>query len=158
MKKLIIAVTAIAFIGIGGSPAFAQTAPEPTVVPGVTIPEDLAVECAESDGRVDSDNDGVSDACVEFYTAAEVGWSDHHGSGGQHHDDDGRAVGRAAAVDRFGRVADPRDGCAAARWRRHHRGRHSPSLDRNSELNRRSPAGTQYNIAGACRRRDSNSH
>jgi LPXTG-motif cell wall-anchored protein len=66
MKKFIIAATAVAFIGIGGSPAFAQSDPEP-IVP---IPEDSLVECGESDGRTDVNGDGIADACLEFYVEA----------------------------------------------------------------------------------------
>jgi len=67
MKKFIITATAIVFIGIGGSPAFAQTpAPIPPVLPGVTLP--LPIECSEQDVNApDTDGDGIPNACVNFY-------------------------------------------------------------------------------------------
>ena len=67
MKKFIIAATAVAFIGIGGSPAFAQSDPDP-IEP---IPENSLVECGESDGRVDNNGDGIADVCLEFYVEAQ---------------------------------------------------------------------------------------
>jgi|GEM_PF-2499034 len=68
MKKFIITATAIAFIGIGGSPAFAQTpAPNPPVLPGVTLP--LPIECSERTGGSPVDGQGgpISPNCVDFY-------------------------------------------------------------------------------------------
>jgi len=70
MKKFIITATAIAFIGIGGSPAFAQTpAPNPPVLPGVTLP--LPIECSERTGGSPVDGQGrpISPNCVNFYIA-----------------------------------------------------------------------------------------
>ena len=66
MKKLALAVIATAFIAISHSPVSAQT-PDPTVVPGVTLP--LPVECDERDGGSPVDDQGRpnSPACVDFY-------------------------------------------------------------------------------------------
>jgi LPXTG-motif cell wall-anchored protein len=69
VKKLIIAITAIAVIGIGGSAAHAQS-PDPTPLPGAPVP--LPIECSERDeGAVDSNGDGIPDNCVDFYIEQE---------------------------------------------------------------------------------------
>ena len=71
MKKLIIAAAATAIMVMGGSPASAQTNPDPTVLPGVSLP--LPIECSERDnGAPDSDGDGIPDVCVDFYIAQVV--------------------------------------------------------------------------------------
>ena len=69
MKKLALAVITTAFIAIGYAPVSAQTT-VPPVLPGVTIPDNRLVECGESDGRTDTNGDGIADSCVEFYVAA----------------------------------------------------------------------------------------
>ena len=69
MKKLIIAATALAVIGFGGSAAHAQTLPDPEPNPDVSLP--LPIECSEQDeGGTDVDGDGIVDDCLEFYVEA----------------------------------------------------------------------------------------
>ena len=63
MKKLATAVIATALIGFAHAPVSAQSAPEP-IVP---VPDEMLLECGESDGRVDSNHDGVADKCTDYY-------------------------------------------------------------------------------------------
>lgn len=63
MKKLATAIIATAIIGFSHAPVSAQSAPEP-VAP---VPDEMLLECGESDGRVDANNDGVADKCVDYY-------------------------------------------------------------------------------------------
>ena len=76
MKKLILAFATVAFIGIGGSAAHAQT--DPTPLPNTSVP--LPAVCSERDlpgGAATADVDGdskpdVPAVCVDFYVAEEV--------------------------------------------------------------------------------------
>ena len=63
MKKLATALIATAIIGFGHAPVSAQSSPEP-ITP---VPDELLLECGESDGRVDDNNDGVADKCTDYY-------------------------------------------------------------------------------------------
>jgi hypothetical protein len=63
MKKLATAIIATALIGFAHAPVSAQTEPEP-IVP---VPEESLLECGESDGRTDTNGDGVEDACTDYY-------------------------------------------------------------------------------------------
>lgn len=62
MKKFILTLTAVAVVGLGSGPAFAQDDPEP--LPDVSVP----ANCAESDDRgKDTDGNGVAEECDQFY-------------------------------------------------------------------------------------------
>ncbi len=68
MKKLILALATVAFIGIGGSAVSAQT---PPTLPGA--PKPLPIECSESAEKgLDTNKDGVPDSCVNFYFTQAV--------------------------------------------------------------------------------------
>ena len=64
MKKLILALTTVAFIGIGGSAVSAQAPPTyPPVLPGVSLP--LPIECSEASLGIDRNGDGYNDKDAE---------------------------------------------------------------------------------------------
>ena len=75
MKKLILALATVAFIGIGGSAVSAQS--DPTPLPNTSVP--LPIECSESNApggtrTVDIDGDNKPDipaSCVDFYVAEQ---------------------------------------------------------------------------------------
>ncbi len=78
MKKLILALATVAFIGIGGSAVSAQTTTNPKPLPTASLP--LPIECRESSApggarTVDINNDGKADipaTCVNFYVAPPI--------------------------------------------------------------------------------------
>ncbi len=76
MKKLILSLAAVAFIGIGGSAAHAQT--DPTPLPNTSVP--LPAVCSERNlpggaPTDDVDVDGKADVpaiCVDFYVGEGI--------------------------------------------------------------------------------------
>ncbi len=64
MKKLALAIVATAFVGFSHAPVNAQSSDPEPIEP---IPADQALECAESEGRTDTNHDGIEDKCTDFY-------------------------------------------------------------------------------------------
>jgi LPXTG-motif cell wall-anchored protein len=70
VKKLILALAAVAFIGIGGSAVQAQTTPNPTPVPSTSSP--VPDYCAEADDPARGDVDpatGIPENCTDWYVS-----------------------------------------------------------------------------------------